>query len=35
MESNSIGHKSATATRESFQYDIINDMQFPEDHWKK
>jgi len=35
MESDSIGYKSAATMLESFQCDIINYMQFPENHWKK
>ena len=33
-ELDSIGYKSAADTLESFQYDIMNYMKFPEKHWK-
>ncbi|MDD3247503.1 MAG: transposase, partial [Methanosarcina sp.] len=35
MELDSLGYKSAADTLESFQYDVMNYMQFPEKHWKK
>ena len=31
----SMGYKSAADTLENFQYDIMNYMQFPQNHWKK
>ena len=34
-ELDSMGYKSAADTLESFQYDVMNYMQFPEKHWKK
>lgn len=34
-ELDSMGYKGAANTLESFQYDIMNYMQFPEKHWKK
>lgn len=30
-----MGYKSAADTLENFQYDIMNYMQFPQNHWKK
>jgi transposase-like protein len=35
LELDSMGCKSAVNKLESFQYDIMNYMQFPENHWKK
>ena len=34
-ELDSMGYKSAADTLESFQYDVMNYMQFPEKHWRK
>ena len=34
-ELDNMGYKSAADTLESFQYDIMNYMQFPEKHWRK
>lgn len=34
-ELDSLGYKSAASSLESFQYDVMNYMQFPEKHWKK
>lgn len=34
-EIDSMGYKSAADTLENFQYDIMNYMQFPQNHWKK
>jgi putative transposase len=34
-ELDSMGYKGAADTLESFQYDIMNYMQFPQKHWKK
>jgi transposase-like protein len=34
-ELDSLEYKSAADTLESFQYDVMNYMQFPEKHWKK
>jgi len=30
-----MGYKSAADTLESFQYDVINYMQFSQKHWRK
>ena len=35
LELDSMGCKNAVNTLESFQYDIMNYMQFPENHWEK
>ena len=34
-ELDSMGYKGAADTLESFQYDIMNYMQFPQKHWRK
>jgi transposase-like protein len=34
-ELDSKGYKGAADTLESFQYDIMNYVQFPQKHWKK
>ena len=34
-ELDSMGYKSAADTLERFQYDVMNYMQFPQNHWKK
>ena len=34
-ELDNMGYKGAADTLESFQYDVMNYMQFPEKHWKK
>ncbi|AKB35752.1 Mobile element protein [Methanosarcina siciliae C2J] len=35
MELDNMGYEGAADTLESFQYDVMNYMQFPEKHWKK
>ncbi|AKB78223.1 Mobile element protein [Methanosarcina horonobensis HB-1 = JCM 15518] len=34
-ELDKMGYKSAADTLESFQYDVMNYMQFPENHWRR
>lgn len=34
-ELDSTGYKSAADTLESFQYDVMNYMQFPKNHWRR
>jgi len=34
-ELDKMGYKSAADTLESFQYDLMNYMQFPKNHWRK
>jgi transposase-like protein len=34
-ELDSMGYKSAADTLESFQYDVMNYMQFPQNHWRR
>jgi putative transposase len=34
-ELDSLGYKSAADTLENFQYDVMNYMQFPKEHWNK
>jgi transposase-like protein len=34
-ELDNAGYKSAADTLENFQYDVMNYMQFPKDHWRR
>ncbi len=34
-ELGNMGYKTAADTLERFQYDVMNYMQFPEDHWRR
>ena len=34
-ELDNMGYKSAADTLERFQYDVMNYMQFPENHWRR